>query len=113
MNKTPSKATGRTGLTEQQLVILWKALGRYPEIEEAVIFGSRAKGNYKPGSDIDIALKGARVTRRTAVALRSDLEDSTLPFFVDVVVYDSITNPALKEHVDRVAVPILLNSLTV
>lgn len=92
-----------TGLTEQQLTILRKACARYPEIEDVVIFGSRAKGNYKPGSDIDIAIKGAGVTRRTVASLRSDLEDTTLPFYVDVVAYDSITNPELKEHIDRVA----------
>lgn len=109
MNTPQSKETTATGLTEQQLAILSKACARYPEIEEAVIFGSRAKGNYKPGADIDIAIKGPRVTRRTVASLHSDLEDTTLPFFVDVVAYDSITNPALKEHIDRVATDIPRN----
>lgn len=107
MNKPQPKETISTGLTEQHLAILSQACGRYPEIEDAVIFGSRAKGNYKPGSDIDIAIKGPQVTRRTVAGLCSDLEDSALPFFVDVVAYDGISNPALKEHIDRVATAIV------
>lgn len=93
-----------TGLTEQQLAILDKACAHYPEIESYVIFGSRAKGNYKSGSDIDIALKGAGVTHRTLAALHSDLEDTTLPYFVDIVAYNYISNTALKEHIDRVGI---------
>lgn len=93
-----------TGLTEQQLAILDKACARYPEIESYVIFSSRAKGNYKRGSDIDLAVKGGGVTHRTIAALHSDLEDTALPYFVDVVAYNHITNTALKEHIDRVGI---------
>lgn len=93
-----------TGLSEKDFAILREAIAGHPEIEEAVIFGSRAKGNYKPGSDIDIALKGASVTRRTAAALHSDLEDSYLPYFVDVIDYNTLTNDNLREHIDRVGV---------
>jgi len=76
-------------------------LSRFAEVREAVLFGSRAKGNYKPGSDIDLAVKGP-VSKDTLSALLTAFEDSLLPYFVDVVIYEHITNEALREHIDRV-----------
>lgn len=90
-----------TGLTPSQIDTLTRACDRYPEITGVVLFGSRAKGNYKPGSDIDLAIKGNGVGRRTVASLLSDLEDTALPFFTDVVAYDSISNPELRSHIDR------------
>lgn len=95
-----------TGLTDSQLTLLRTLCSHYPEIEKALIFGSRAKGTYKEGSDIDLAIKGKGVSHRTVTALHSDLEDSSLPYFVDVVAYETISNPALKEHIDRVGIEI-------
>lgn len=90
-----------TGLTAAQIDILTRACDRYPEITGLVLFGSRAKGCHKPASDVDLAIKGSAVSRRTVAQLLSDLEDSPLPFFADVVAYDSITNPDLRSHIDR------------
>ena len=51
----------RYGLPEEHIKIILDYIARYSEIEEAVLFGSRALGTYKPGSDVDIALKGNKV----------------------------------------------------
>lgn len=90
------------GLSEKELAILRHILSRYPHIEEAVVFGSRAKGNYKPASDIDLAIKGKDLEKDDLSAVLADLEASLLPYFVDVVLYRCIQNEALKEHIDRV-----------
>lgn len=95
-----------TGLTASHLDLLRSTLARHPEVECAVIFGSRAKGTFRAGSDIDLALKGSGVTRRTVAAVSSELEDSSLPFFVDVIAYDQIDNAEMKSHVDRVGIPL-------
>jgi len=95
-----------TGLTEANLDILRKACSHYPEIDSVMLFGSRAKGTYKPGSDVDIVIKGKNITRRTISLLLSELEDSLLPFFVDIVHYDTIGNNELVSHIDRVGVPL-------
>lgn len=76
-------------------------LSRFSEVQEVVLFGSRAKGNYKPGSDIDLAAKGD-ITKDVLSALLAAFEGSLLPYFVDVVVYGHLKNEALKEHIDRV-----------
>ena len=74
------------GLLERDLQWIEKAIAKYPEIEEAVIFGSRAMGNYKKGSDVDLAVKGARIDRRIINRLSDDLnEEYPLPRFFDVV----------------------------
>ena len=78
---------------------------RADELQESILFGSRAKGNFKPGSDIDLAVKGP-VSKDTLSALLTAFEESLLPYFVDVVIYEHITNEALREHIDRVGISI-------
>ena len=89
------------GLSEAQLQETIAFIGQYPEVEAAVLFGSRAIDTYKEASDVDIALKGARVTHGLAAKMKFDIEeDSVLPFFFDFVAYPLITNEALKTHID-------------
>jgi uncharacterized protein len=94
------------GLEEKDLQELLAVLSRFPEIDEAIIFGSRAKGNYKKGSDVDIALKGKNVGEilwRVSSYLN---EESTMPYYFDILNYDTISNSDLKEHIDRVGISI-------
>ncbi len=80
-------------------------LSRCSSVREAILFGSRAKGNYKPGSDIDIAVKGD-ISKDQLARLLAAFEESTLPYFVDVVVYANLNNEALRDHIDRVGKPL-------
>lgn len=86
----------------------WEAvrqiLSRFTHVQEAVLFGSRAKGTYKPGSDIDLAVKGADINKDDISSLLADFEASLLPYFVDIIHYSAIKNEALKEHIDRVGI---------
>lgn len=101
------------GLRESDLDYIKEAIKKFPEIEKAVIFGSRAKGNYKPGSDVDIAIYGKNVTFDTLSGLHAMLEDyGPLPYFFDVVDYMHLENKELKEHIDRVGKIIFLQQPT-
>ena len=92
----------RFGLSDTQIGLIKEAVSRFAEIESAVIFGSRAMGNYKAGSDVDIALKGQRITSETVSALSTLLnEELPLPHFFDVVHYDTLDNTTLTEHIDK------------
>ena len=72
-------------------------------VQSAAIFGSRAKGCYWPGSDVDIALKGPLVRHEDILEVGYSLnEERTLPYQFDVVDYNMIDNDALREHIDRV-----------
>ena len=95
------------GLSEAQLQEIIAFIGQYAEVEAAVLFGSRAIDTYKEASDVDIALKGARVTHGLAAKMKFDIEEDTyLPFFFDFVAYPLITNEALKTHIDTKGVVI-------
>lgn len=68
-----------------------------------MIFGSRAKGNQKNGSDIDIAIYGEGVNFNTVASLKALLEDQgPLPYFFDVIDYTHLKNEEIKGHIDRV-----------
>ena len=70
-------------------------------IEEVIIYGSRAKGNYKEGSDIDITLLG-EITKSDFNKLWQDLDDSYIPYKFDISIYNHLKSDSLKEHVQRV-----------
>jgi predicted nucleotidyltransferase len=93
------------GLIDRDFFHINAAFQEFPEIEEVVLFGSRAKGNYKKGSDVDLAIKGDRITYEITARFADCLnEEKPLPYFFDVVHYEAIAEPKLKAHIDRVGV---------
>ena len=90
------------GLSESDIDTLCRVLREFPEIDTAVVFGSRAKGNARPGADIDMALTGADVTDQTILQVVTALEEQPLPYFFDVVAYQAIRNKDLINHIERV-----------
>ncbi len=91
------------GISDKSWFILLKVIASFDEIERALIFGSRAKGNYKKGSDIDLAIDGQRVDASLGLDLSSKLnEGSSIPYFVDVVVVNGLQNAKLTEHIERI-----------
>lgn len=98
-----------TGLTQSDIRRITAAIKQFSEIEDAIIFGSRAKGTYKKASDVDLAIKGRAVTSETIKRLNFLLnEELPLPYFFDVVHYESLENQLLVEHIDRVGKSIIL-----
>ena len=91
------------GLPDRTLNTMNLIFRNYPGVEYVVLYGSRAKGNYRTGSDIDISLKtDISFSFTDLLRIGNDLDDSDIPYFVDVSVYDKISNPDLKAHIDRV-----------
>jgi len=91
------------GLKKEDLDYLIKTLESFPEIDKAIIFGSRAKGTCKIGSDVDIAIVGDRISFTAVAKLHHLLEnESPLPYFFDIVDYTHLEHIELKEHIDRV-----------
>ena len=88
------------GLSDEQLAEICSVIGSYPQIEEAVIYGSRADGSYKEASDVDIAIKGKKADQSIASKLKFFLEEETyLPFFFDVIAYNANISAALKKQI--------------
>lgn len=90
------------GLIDRDVFYIHKALKECEEVEKAIVFGSRAMGNYKKGSDIDIAIIGRNVTNKTIFKLDDYLNEVyPLPYFFDVIDYYSVKNKKLIEHIDK------------
>ena len=79
-------------------------LQQYPHISRALLFGSRAKGTHRQGSDIDIALVGSGLDHRTLLTIQQQLDDLLLPVKIDLIRLDEITKPEFAEHIRRVGV---------
>ena len=95
--------TMKYGLPDRTLTTLDAIFRKYSGIRQAILYGSRAKGNYRKGSDIDMSLKtDESFNRRDMLRIGNDFDDSDMPYFVDVSVYEKISNPDLKAHIDRV-----------
>lgn len=98
------------GLSQKSLSEVIGVFRNYMEIDEAKLFGSRAMGNFKNGSDIDIAILGDAISLSLILKLKSDFEESSLPYFVDIVNYNSISNPELKRHIDQNGITLYVKS---
>ncbi len=91
------------GISDKSYQLILTALEKYPQVEEAIVFGSRAKGKYKKGSDIDLAIKGDQCNERVAANVNAYLnEELPVPYHVDIVYYDGLEHAELKEHIDRI-----------
>ncbi|MDP4008531.1 MAG: nucleotidyltransferase domain-containing protein [Candidatus Peregrinibacteria bacterium] len=89
------------GLTANDIEDLKNSFQRFGKINKVVIFGSRAIGNHKPYSDVDLAIVEGKVGLSDQLRVLSKIEEETnLPYFVDLLDYNSITNENLKKHID-------------
>lgn len=94
---------------ESELIIKLKSIFRqFPEIEKVVIFGSRAKGNYKVGSDIDLAIIGD-FSSNVLSKIYNQIDELNTPYKFDLINYNSITNNDLLDHINRVGKIIYTN----
>lgn len=88
------------GIYEKSYTLIIDAIAEYPQIEKAIIFGSRAMGNYKKGSDIDIAIFGTEINYKITTSLVGKFnEQLPIPYFVEVVNFNTIDNDELKRHI--------------
>ncbi len=88
------------GIYEKSYTLILNSFKLFPAIDTAYIFGSRAMGNYKKGSDIDIAIVGNKIDFETTSRLHGKLnEELPIPYFVDVVNFNTINVKELKQHI--------------
>ncbi len=90
------------GLSQKTMDKILTVLKSFDEVEKVILFGSRAKGNFKEGSDIDLAIKGMGLNMDILRKLEIKIDNLMLPYEVDLIIYDQIKEPALKEHINRV-----------
>ena len=90
------------GLTDTTVASLHRVLERYAQVEKAMLYGSRAKGNFQPGSDIDLTLYGHGLSHDVLAEISSDLDDLLLPYTIDLSIFDQLENGQLRQHIEQV-----------
>ncbi|MFO7825980.1 MAG: nucleotidyltransferase domain-containing protein [Cyclobacterium sp.] len=91
-----------TGLSAKSIESIQSVFARYPEIEKAILYGSRAKGNFRKGSDIDLTLEGRLLTLTMLNQIHTELDELLLPYQIDISIRHKIKNADLLNHIDRV-----------
>lgn len=94
--------TLRFGLPETTIHKIYRVFARYPQIEKAARYGSRAKETYKNGSDIDLTLHGRHLTLDTLYEIMIAVDDLLLPYTIDLSIYHTLTDPDFLDHIHRV-----------
>jgi predicted nucleotidyltransferase len=94
-----------TGLTRAEIGQLTAVLSHYPQVQQGVLFGSRAKGTARANSDIDLALYGD-INDLTVEQIALEMDELPLPYLFDIKAIATLKNPALIDHIQRVGVKI-------
>ena len=90
------------GLPDSTIEKINTVFARHPEIEEVLIYGSRAKGTYREGSDIDITLKGSGLSEELRANIFSEIDDLNTPYLFDISIFDKLRSDDLIAHINRV-----------
>ena len=90
------------GLTIDELSKINEVFSSFDEIVKVILYGSRAKGNFKPSSDIDVTLIGEKLNLKILNEVACLLDDLMLPYTFDSSIFKDISNPDLVEHINRV-----------
>lgn len=92
------------GLPTEVIKKIKSVFSNYPKIQKCIIYGSRAKGNFKPGSDIDLTLEAPNMSLTELMKIEAEIDDLLLPYKVDLSLKHQIDSPDLLEHISRVGI---------
>lgn len=90
------------GLSEQQKAQLIACFDMHLKQGKVIVYGSRAKGNFTPRSDLDLAIQSANADRHLLATLIADIMESDFPYLCDIFYLEEIKNPRLLDHIKRV-----------
>jgi len=90
------------GLSEKIVKNINEVLVQFEEVEQVIIYGSRAMGNFRNGSDIDLTIKGETMNQTIVNEIGIKFDELYLPYLFDVSVFQQITNRELIIHIERV-----------
>lgn len=92
------------GLKENTIAAIQSVFKKYPLVKKVILYGSRAKGNFRNGSDIDLVMVGESLKLSDQFKIETELDDLLLPYKIDLSIHHKIENPDLIGHIDRVGV---------
>ena len=97
-----NKALLSTGLSEQVIQNIQSVFSNNDKVQLVILYGSRAKGNFHQGSDIDLTIMGDHLDFSDVLRIDNQLDDLLLPYKIDLSLYQSIKNTDLIDHIQRV-----------
>jgi uncharacterized protein len=92
------------GLSESIINKICAVFVKYPQIDQAIIYGSRAKGNFRNGSDIDLTLQSNSLTFPLLNKIANELDELLLPYIIDLSIYNNIADTELLAHIKRAGI---------
>ena len=104
MSPNNPKTLRSSGLNEKDIQSIANIFKKFPNIERAVLYGSRSKGNFKPGSDIDLTLIGKCIRNSELLQIENELDDLLLPYKIDLSLFHQIDNRDLIDHIEHVGI---------
>jgi len=97
------------GLSKNNIIQINTIFANFSSIQKVILYGSRAKGNYKNGSDIDLTLIGENISHKDLLNISNQLDDLMTPYQFDLSIYSQINNPELLKHINRVGITFFTN----
>ncbi len=95
-------SAGSFGLSADTIEKICDVLAAYPQVDRAILYGSRAKGNHRNGSDIDLTLFGEAVSFNDLLKIMTEMDDLLLPQTMDLSIFRMIDHEGLRGHIERV-----------
>ncbi|MGH1337804.1 MAG: nucleotidyltransferase domain-containing protein [Aureispira sp.] len=92
------------GLKQKYIDQISSVLSTYPSVDKVLLYGSRAKGTYYQGSDIDLTFFGNSIELSLLMKIENRLDDLLLPYYIDASIFDNIEDQDLRDHINRVGV---------
>lgn len=92
------------GLPEKDLESVISIIRNNFKVDEIILFGSRAKGNFEKGSDVDIAIKGKELILNDLLNISIEVDELLLPYNFDILIYNRIEENDLIDHIKRVGI---------
>lgn len=89
------------GLSDKTIEAIKSVFQQFPEIQRVILYGSRAKGNYRTGSDIDLTMVGTQIEFATLLTIETLIDDLLLPYKIDLSIYHKIESRELLDHIDN------------
>lgn len=99
---SPPQTPQRFGLPEHAIQAIQQVLAAHPDVEQAIVYGSRALGRQRPASDIDLTLTGPAISFGTLARIEAELDDLLLPWMIDLSRQADLSHPPLLAHIERV-----------
>ena len=90
------------GLTKETIDKLISVFIKHHEVDEVIIYGSREKGNFRDGSDIDLTLKGEKLNEKILSEINCEIDDLNTPYLFDISIFNKLKSPDLEDHIKRI-----------